>query len=254
MKKISLLSILIVVIMATMVTSVYAATTGKINMATQKSEYNKEEEVVVDVKISNLKSDKGIITLGAVLEYDKTSLEFVKMSGADNWSNPSLNEANGKFITDRSGLTTTDESVLKITFKVKSTATATANIKLKEVEVSGGDGVFKLGDFASTIKIKNGTNAENPGTNSNTTTDNNKNNTTTNNSTSKNTVTNTTTNTTTSSTKNTTTTTTTNQVNKQNVTPSKLPKAGIGSQIIVGILVIAVIIATMFLIKYKKIK
>lgn len=252
MKKISLISILIILILATIATSVYAATTGKINMTTQKSEYIKGEEVVIDVKVSDLKSDKGIITLGATLEYDKNSLEFVKMSGADNWSNPSYNDANGKLITDRSGLTKTDESVAKITFKVKSTAASTSNVKLKGVEVSGGDGVFKLGEATSTIKVKNGTSTENPGTNSNTIIDNNKNNTSTNNA-SNNTVTNKT-NSTSNTKNNTTKNTTTNQVKKQNVTPGKLPKAGIGSQIVIGILVIAIIVATIFLIKYKKIK
>lgn len=247
MKKISLIGILVILSITIIATSVYAVTTGKINMTTQKSEYDKGEEVVVDVKISDLKSDKGIITLGATLEYDKNSLEFVKMSGADNWSNPSYNEANGKFITDRSGLTKSDESVVKITFKVKTTAATTTNVKLNGVEVSGGDGVFKLDESISTIKIKNGTTSENPGSNSNTTTDTNKNNTSTNNS-SKNTIVNKTN--TTSNVKN----STTNQVKKQNVTPGKLPKAGMGSQIVVGILVISIIIATIFLIKYKKIK
>ncbi len=252
MKKISLIGILIILMIATIATSVYATTTGKISMNTQKSEYDKGEEVVVDIKILDLKSDKGIITLGATLEYDKNSLEFVKMSGADNWSNPSYNEANGKFITDRSGLTKTDESVAKVTFKVKSTAASTTSVKLNSVEVSGGDGVFKLGESTTTINVKNGTSTENPGTNSNTTTDNNKNNTSINNV-SNSTVTNKT-----NSTSNTINTanknTTTNQVKKQNVTPGKLPKAGIGSQIVIGILVIAIIVATIFLIKYKKIK
>ena len=247
MKRISLIGILIILMIATIATSVYAATTGKINMTTQKSEYEKGEEVVVDIKISELKSDKGIITLGATLEYDKNSLEFVKINGADNWSNPSYNEANGKCITDRSEITKTDESVAKVTFKVKSTAASTTNVKLNGVEVSGGDGVFKLGEATSTIKVKNGTSTENPGTNSNTTTNNIKNNTSTD-KTSNTTVTNKTNSTT--NTKN----TTTNQVKKQNVTPGKLPKAGIGSQIVIGILVIAIIVATIFLIKYKKIK
>lgn len=154
MKKISLISLFIVLLITMFTMAAYASTTGKMEVTTDKSECKKGDEVVAEVKISELESDSGVIGLGGTLEYDKTSLEFVKIEGIGDWSKPTFNEANGKWITDRGDLTKNKESVFKVTFKVTADADKDVEIKVSGVETSGGEGAFSLSDASKSIKVK----------------------------------------------------------------------------------------------------
>ncbi len=149
--------------------SILANTTGSMSMSADKAEYSKNDEVVIEVKTSGLSSDKGIISLGAVLEYDKTVLQYVKIAGVGEWGKPSFNEENGKLVADRSDLGKNDEAVFKVTFKVISDSDSISNVKIKDIEVSGGDGAFTLNGASQDVKIKSGssqkpnnTNTSNP--------------------------------------------------------------------------------------------
>lgn len=154
MKKISLLSLFIILVVAVLTVSAYASTTGKMELGTDKLEYNKDDKVVVDVRIKDLETDTGIIGLGGKLEYDKNALEFEKIEGVGEWSKPQFNEENGKWITDRGDLTKENETVFKATFKVKSSDAGNTEIKLEDVETSGGEGAFKLDSATKTIAVK----------------------------------------------------------------------------------------------------
>jgi len=125
-------------------------------MGADKAEYSKNDEVVIEVKTSGLSSDKGIISLGAVLEYDKAVFQYVKIAGVGEWGKPSFNEESGKLVTDRGDLGKSDEAVFKITFKVISDSASISNVKIKDIEVSGGDGVFTLNGASQDVKIKSG--------------------------------------------------------------------------------------------------
>ncbi|MCX4255213.1 MAG: hypothetical protein OSJ63_08145, partial [Bacilli bacterium] len=101
---------------------------------------------------------------GAVLDYDKDSLELVKTSGSENWANPSYNENNGKLTTDRNNLSKNDEVVFSITFRVKEGSKANPTITLKNIEASGGTetGDLKTNDVTKTITVKGATSNPNP--------------------------------------------------------------------------------------------
>lgn len=187
MKKIIKISLILLAILCIM-TNVYAYSC---NMALQtaKDEFKKNEEVVVNAKITSIDAKDGIIGLKATLEYDKNSLSFVGMTGENGWSNPSYNEANGVFVMDRNNLVNTSETILKITFKVKEQSAQNATITLKDITVSGGEDTkdIHVANMTKTITIKNGSSTTNPDVNTNT-------NTNTNNNTANNSNTNTNTN------------------------------------------------------------
>jgi hypothetical protein len=150
MKKIANLSIILLIVIAMMGNVAYAALECSISMHTDKEVLSKNDEFVVNVNISNIQSEKGIIAFGANLEYDEDSLTLVKMVAGDNWSAPSYNETTGKFVMDRDSVSTNDETVLKITFKINKDSKTSANIVLKDISIS--DGTIPVKEISSITK------------------------------------------------------------------------------------------------------
>jgi hypothetical protein len=153
-KKIVKIVLAMIIIFCAMITSVNATFSGKVDLKTTKTEFKANEEFVVEANLSNVVTDKGIIALGATLEYDKSALTFVKIEGTDNWSKPTYNEANGKLVTDRGDFATGDETVFKITFKANENIDANTSIKLKDISVADGDMETILADTNITLSIK----------------------------------------------------------------------------------------------------
>lgn len=265
MKKIVKLSLVLLMAICIM-GNVYAATSCNVSVQTAKSEYSKNEQFTVDVNIANIQSDRGIISLGATLEYDKNSLTLVKMEGKNGWETPSsgtsYNEANGKIAITRNGLGKNNETVFTITFKVKEQSKQNLSITLKDITVADGTQPVKIATTYKNITIKEGTTnsgsqsgtddpnknqttTTNPGTNAGTSTGSNAN-TTTGTSTNKGTS---------SSTSSTATnkSTSTKSSNKNAVKSGSLPKAGsLGAIAMIPVVIIA-IVAVIFFIKMKKI-
>lgn len=158
--KISLIVLLIIICLSGVVN---AASSCNINLETLKSEYNKGEEFTVDVKISNIKSERGFIALEAVLEYSD-SLTLVEMKGQNEWSNPvkdlSYNEATRKLVIDKNGLAKSDEVILKLTFKVNENSKKNLMIALKNIKASDATVSAKVNVAYKNITVKEGT--ENP--------------------------------------------------------------------------------------------
>jgi len=172
--KLSLSLILILTITLCMNSNVYAALSCNMNLGTSKTEVSPNDEFIVNVNISNIKSNNGVISLGAILEYDKDSLTLVKMEGKNGWDTPiegaSYNSANGKMAITRGGLGKNDETVFSITFKVRETNAQSAKISLKDVNISDGT-LAEIGTIEKNIKIvkkgdsnQDSDNNQNPGT------------------------------------------------------------------------------------------
>lgn len=174
MKKIISLS-LILLMLVCITTNVYAATSCNASLQTSKSEYNKGDEFTVDVNVTDLQSDRGIISFGATLEYDINCLTFVKMEGKNGWSTPSYNKDSGILVSDGSSLMKDDGVVFTITFKVNEGANkSSATISLKDITVGdgGNSGATKVNAVSKNINIKNVTsdgNTTTPDTDNNTT-------------------------------------------------------------------------------------
>ena len=92
MKKFVTLSLTLVLIFM-VITNVYAVSSFKVSMEASKNELTKNEEFTVEVKISDIQDEKGIIAMGGEIEYDKDSLTLVKVEqGSENWAKPSYSE------------------------------------------------------------------------------------------------------------------------------------------------------------------
>lgn len=149
MKKIIKLSIIMLLIMIACSGIVQAVTPScSISLEMTKSEFGKNDTFTVDVKLSNIVSEKGFVALKATLEYDKSSLTLLKMEGQNDWSNPvkdlSYNEATGKLVIDKNGFANSDEVILKLTFKVNENSQKNLMITLKNIEVSDSTVPTKL--------------------------------------------------------------------------------------------------------------
>lgn len=157
MKKIVKLSLIMLLAIICFTGAVYAASSCSISLETAKTEYSKNEEFSVDVKLSNIQSERGFIALEAVLEYDKTSLTLVKMQGQNEWSSPikdlSYNEATGKLVIDKNGLAKSDEVILKLTFKVNENSKENATIALKNIKASDATAPVEVATATKNIKI-----------------------------------------------------------------------------------------------------
>ena len=241
MKKIVSLVLMLLTVVCIM-GSVYAAPNCNVGITTEKTEYRKNDEIVAQVSISNIQSEKGIIAFGATLEYDKDSLTLLKIEGQNGWSNPSINNANGKFVMDRSDRVKNNETLLKITFKVKETSKQNLSITIKDVSIGDGTAPAKINGAVRNIAIKEvstPTTPTNPGTD-------NKNQTTSGTDNKNSTISGT-------NNKNQTTSTNKGTTNKNIATSKVLPKAGtssVVSVIVIGCLVIVSVISYM---KIKKI-
>lgn len=178
MKKLGKISFILLSILCMTISS-YAASCS-MSMESAKNEYKPNDDVVVDVKLTNIDAGSGIIALEGVLEYDTNSLTYVKMEGQNGWETPTYNTANGMFSMLRWALVTTPETALKITFKVKDQSAKSSTITLKNIKASGGiaTGDIAVANISKTITVNTPTpppanNTTNTNTNTNTTPTNN---------------------------------------------------------------------------------
>lgn len=165
MKKIVKLSLLLLLAMC-IVGNIYAAVKCDADIQLPKTEFTKTEEFTVNVNIANIQSDRGVISFDATLEYDKDSLEIVRMEGKNGWETPTeavtYNSSNGKIAITRSGLGKSNETIFTITFRVKEGSKPNATIALRNVTIADGTQPQKISLISKDITIKEATNPENP--------------------------------------------------------------------------------------------
>ena len=110
MKKIISFSLIILIIIGILVNGSYANDyTYKTNLSSNYNEFSKDETFVVNVGISSIQAEKGIIVLGGILEYEKDVLEIenngkLEMHVIGEWKGLKYNASNGKFVIDRERL------------------------------------------------------------------------------------------------------------------------------------------------------
>lgn len=155
MKKtiVGLIGTLLITLIVT--TNVYAAN-EKINLQINKNEFNKDDEIIVNVEIAGIKTARGIAALMSTLEYDKDSLELTKIEGQNGWAKPGYNANNGQLITDKNSDLIGTEIVMKFTFKVKDRAKQSLAIALKDTVVSDGEEDIEIANTTKNFTIKNG--------------------------------------------------------------------------------------------------
>ena len=244
-RKIITLSLILVIV--TLVSNVYAVSKCKVDLKTDKSEFNKNDEFTVNVNLSDIQDEKGIIAVGGTLEYDKNSLELVKMEAQGKWTKPSYNEANRKFVTDRdNSYATKDETLFKITFKVKEESKKDITITLKDISASNGKEDIKTDNVSKAITIKDSTVPDtkpgdgNEGNNSGNNNEGNNNGSNNNGSNNGNNVGN-----------NVGNNSGNNSNNNNSIYNNKIPQAGENNGIIIFCIIVLIAIATTYYIKIK---
>lgn len=162
MKRIAKLSIIMLLMMVCLTVNVYAKPNCTINMATNQTEVSKGKEFTIDVNLSNIQSERGIIAIEATLEYEKDCLTLSKMEGQNGWDTPikdlSYNESNGKLVIDKKGLAKNDETILKITFVVNDTNKKNTTVSLKNIIVADGTAPATISNALTNVTIKEETN------------------------------------------------------------------------------------------------
>lgn len=169
MKKIVLLNLILFMIVF-LAGNVYAASCT-MDLKPSKAEVKKGEDFTVDIILKNIDAERGIIALGATIDYDRNNLEYVNIEGQGNWTKPSYNDANGKFAVDRNdGYATTEETIAKVTFKAKENMNVEeTKIVLKEITSSNGVIDISASDVTTNVKISspNGGSGNNQGDSNN---------------------------------------------------------------------------------------
>lgn len=156
MKKFVTLSLTLVLIFM-VITNVYAVSSFKVSMEASKDELTKNEEFTVEVKISDIQDEKGIIAMGGEIEYDKDSLTLVKVEqGSENWAKPSYSENSKKFAMDRDARGKDDEILFKMIFTVNEESTKKPEISLKNIVGSNGSDDIEIGDVKFSVNVKDG--------------------------------------------------------------------------------------------------
>ena len=92
----------------TVINKTYAVLGCNVGITSPTSSVEKGKEFDVYIKISNLQTTKGIIAIGATLEYDKNNLTFIDIEGQNKWSDPFYNEVNGKITSVKNKLLVSD--------------------------------------------------------------------------------------------------------------------------------------------------
>ena len=158
MKKIAKLSIILLLMMFVLTVNVYAKLNCNINMQSEREDVKQEQEITINVKLSNIESERGIIAIEAILEYDKDCLTLSKMEGQNSWHTPieglSYNTSNGKLVIDKEGLAKSDETILKITFKANKTSKKSTTVSLRNIVVADGTAPAKIANVSKNITIK----------------------------------------------------------------------------------------------------
>lgn len=166
MKKLVKVSFMIFVmaIVISFSSTTYAAIQATVDLNTTKTEYNKDEEIIVNVDLSKLNADKGIIITGAKLEYDENNLEYIGMDAGEGWAEPAYNPSSRKLVVDRkTEYQTTEGNVLKMKFKVVSNKKEVSQIALKNIEVADGDEEVKVNDANMTVTLNKDGNSSTDG-------------------------------------------------------------------------------------------
>ncbi len=167
MKKVAKLSIMVLLMMVVFTAKVYAKPSCTISMHTTQEEVEQGKEITIEVKLANIQSERGIIAMEGMLEYEKDCLTLSKMEGQNAWNTPiknlSYNESSGKFVIDKEGLAKSDETILKITFIANTTKKENTTISLNNMIVADGTAPAKLGNTYKNITIKDKEEKPTPG-------------------------------------------------------------------------------------------
>ena len=154
MKKVIKCLLIALILVVCMIGYTYAANECKVSVVTDKNEYNKDDQIIAEVKMSNINTRAGVMAIGGVVEYDKTSLKLEKIEGQNGWS-PDINEQTGRLVAERGAPNKNDEVIMKLTFSINEGSKKNLTITIKEIQVGDGTALYEaIDDAKKEISIK----------------------------------------------------------------------------------------------------
>lgn len=156
-KKIMLSIILVVGVFMCQCYSVKAVEPSlNVSLSSTNTTIKKGQEVTVLVEISDIEMGDGINTFKATLNYDKDVFTSVDVQGINDWTKQTYNTENGIFILTYSNLlTTTEQAIARLTFKVKDDTTKeSGTISLTEIESANTDSKATPDDASITLNVE----------------------------------------------------------------------------------------------------
>ena len=158
-KKILIISLLFLLIIATFANSSFAALSFTATMTPSSTTVKESTEFTVTIKVSNIQAgDHGINTLSGVFEYNTEVFEAISSSnieGLNGWS-ATYTSNNKKITLLKTSFTNSDEDVLQITLRTKAGTTGkTGEISYKSIQASNSEDDISASDISTTINIGN---------------------------------------------------------------------------------------------------
>lgn len=154
MKNLLKISLMIIMLLCISINMSYAAIEFDLSLNASKStDLRKDDIVTVSVKISNVKSDIGLVTFGATLDYPEKSLQLVDIQGNGNYPKPGYNASTKKLLIERTP--SKDEGTMfTIKFKVKNADSKNLTVTLNNITSSDGSGLAKMNSKSISLKVK----------------------------------------------------------------------------------------------------
>lgn len=138
MKKITLITVLLLLICMTSVYAAETTNTFNIEVQTDSSTIAKEQkQVTIDLYLKNYNGD-GTLGYEGKLEYDKNVFESVTITALNDWDKAVYDSTTGKFVSTTIDAKT-DAKIAQITLKLKDNVTAeSTQIKITDLVLSDG--------------------------------------------------------------------------------------------------------------------
>ena len=158
-KKVSCFILLLVLILAVGITSVYAADFG-IQLTGSKDTIKPGETITLQVSLKDIeKMSTGVNVFLATIDYDKNVFEQLKeddIKTLNNWSGMMYNEDNGKIIVENYNFDEEEKAMFEVLLKAKTeTKEKQGSISIKGAESSMGITAMKADEASLVVKVQN---------------------------------------------------------------------------------------------------
>ena len=121
-RKLLILSVIMLLIIALFSANVYAAdiSSATITITPSKTEYESGDTIEFTVSVKDLQASSGIVGLGAYVDYDSNLLTLNNVAtGLSGWADADISESSNRFATTKNGHSSNNEDIIVIKFTAK---------------------------------------------------------------------------------------------------------------------------------------
>lgn len=157
--------VLIMLLLASFViVNSYAKCSCNVDLAISETKVNRKDNFTIDINVSDIESEMGIMAFGATIDYDRNSLYIEKIEGLNNWETPvigsSYNDENGKIAITKNGFGKENETIIRVTFSVKEESKKDLAVTVRDISISDGTELVKIEEISKEITVKNAKNGK----------------------------------------------------------------------------------------------